>query len=65
MADELSRCAAAQPRSGARGDEHADPALHDDQAFVLEPLIGLGDGQRVGALLGGQGADRGQRVAVA
>ncbi len=39
---------------GARGDEHADAALDDDEAFVLETLIGFGDRQRVGALFGGQ-----------
>ena len=55
----------AQAGAGAGGDEHADAALDDDQPFVLEALIGLGDGQRVGALLGGEGADRGKRVAVA
>ena len=54
----------AQPRPGAGRDEHADAALDDDQPFVLEALIGLGHGQRVGLLLGGQRADRGQRVAV-
>ena len=49
---------------GAGGDEHADAALDHHQPFVLEPLIGLGDGQRVGAFLGGQRAHRRQRVAV-
>ena len=51
--------------AGAGGDEHADAAFDDDQAFVLKTLIGLGHGQRIGLLLGGEGADRGQRVAVA
>ena len=50
---------------GAGSDEHADAALDHDQPFVLEALIGLGDGQRIGALLGGERADRGKGVAVA
>ena len=40
-----------QPRPRARRDEHADPALDHDQAFVLEALIGLGDGQGICLLL--------------
>ena len=41
------------------------PRLTTISAFVLEALIGLGDGQRIGLLLGGERADRGQRIAVA
>src|SRR5436190_8200825 len=55
----------AQPRTGARGDEHADSALDDDQPLVLESLIGLGDGKRIRLLLRGERANRWQRVAVA
>src|SRR5436190_12029387 len=55
----------AQPRTGARGDEHADSALDDNQPFILESLVGLGDGQRVRLFLRGERADRRQRVAVA
>src|SRR5438128_2198873 len=47
----------AQPGAGARGDEHADSTLDDDQALVLEALIGFGDGQRVRLAFGGEGAD--------
>ena len=57
----LVRSRAAAPGS----DEHADTALHHDQAFVLESLIGLGDRQRVGTLFGGKRTDRGKGVAVA
>src|SRR5690348_9599497 len=41
-----------------RGDEHADAAFHDDQAFVLEALIGLGDRQRVRLLFRSQRSNR-------
>ena len=64
LADEDGALGFAQAGAGAGGDEHADPALDDDQPFVLEALIGLGHGQRVGAFLGGQRADRGQGIAV-
>ena len=63
--EEAAALGLAQPGAGAGGDEHADAALDHDQPFVLESLIGLGDGQRIGLLLGGEGADRRQRVAVA
>src|SRR5687768_6728434 len=49
----------------ALGYEHADAALDQDQPLVLEGLIGLGDGQRIGAMLGGEAAHRGQGIAVA
>jgi len=48
----------------AFGDKHADATLHDDQALVLKKLIGLGDGERIGAMFGGKCADGGQRIAV-
>ena len=54
-----------QSRSGARSDEHADAALHDDQALVLESLICLRHGQRVRLLLRGERTDRGEGIAVA
>jgi hypothetical protein len=44
-------------------DEHADAALDADQPVGLELLVGLGHGQRIGALLGGERAHRGQHVA--
>ena len=43
--------------------EHAHAALHADQAVGLELLVGFGDGQRIGALLGGKGAHRRQHLA--
>jgi hypothetical protein len=46
------------------GHEQANPALHHDQTFVLEALIGLGDGQRICLFLGGESPDGRQRVAV-
>src|SRR6185437_2651584 len=55
----------AKARPSARRDEHADPALHDDQPFVLETLVSLGDGERIRLLLSGKRADGGQWVAVA
>ena len=57
--------AGAEPRRRAGSDEHADTALDDDQAFVLESLICLGDRQRIGALFGGKRTDRGKGVAIA
>ena len=45
--------------------EHADAALDADQPVGLELLVGLGHGQRIGALLGGERAHRGQHVAFA
>ena len=44
-------------------NEHADAAPHLDIAIVLETLISLGDGQRVGAMFGRERADRRQLVA--
>ena len=61
LLDEAVALGVAQAGAGAGGDEHADAALDDDQPVVLEALIGLGDGQRVGALLGGEA--RGPRAA--
>src|SRR6185437_7436421 len=55
----------AEARPCAWRDEHADAALDHDQPLVLESLIGLGDGQRIGLLLGGEGADGGKRIAIA
>src|SRR5690348_10317100 len=54
----------AETRPGAGSDEHAHPALHDDQSFVLEALVGLGDGQRIRLFLNGQRADRRQRITI-
>ena len=65
VADKGLAFGVAQARAGTRRDEHADATLDDDQSFVLEALIGLGDSQRIGAFLRGQGADRRQRVTVA
>src|SRR6185503_2675047 len=61
---EAASLGVAEPCAGARSDEHADTALDDDQALVLEALIGLGHRQRIGLLLGGERADRGKRIAV-
>ena len=49
---------------GPFGDEHADAALHNDETFVLKQLVGLGDGQGIGAMFGGERAHRRQRIAV-
>ena len=54
-----------KPLARTFGDEHADPALHENQAFVLEGLVGLGHGERIGPMLRGEAADRGERVSVA
>ena len=42
-----------------------DAALHDDQALVLEALVGFGDGERVRLLFSSKRAHRRQRVAIA
>src|SRR3954470_13741045 len=51
---ELLRC--------PRQHEHADAATDLHIAVVLEALIGLGDRQRIGAMLGGKRANRGKLV---
>ena len=45
-----------------RAGLHADAAPNGDEPVFLEGLIGLGDRQRIGALIGGEGADGGKRV---
>ena len=64
LGQETAALGFAQPRARSGGNEHADAALDDDQPFILETLIGFGDGQRIGLFLRGQRADRGQGVAV-
>jgi len=54
----------AQPARCAGRHEHADAPLHLNEAIILEALIGLGHGQRIGALLRSKGAHRGQHVAI-
>ncbi len=49
----------AQPLDRARQHEHADAATDLDITVVLEALIGLGHGQRIGAMLGGKRATDG------
>jgi hypothetical protein len=55
---------AAQAGGGPIGDEHADAPLDDDQAVILETLISLGGGQRIGPMFGGKSADGGKGVPV-
>src|SRR3546814_12414697 len=50
--------AGAEPGGGALGDEHADTPLHQDKSFVLEGLVGFGDGQRIGAIFCREASDR-------
>src|SRR3546814_8725146 len=57
--------AGAEPGGGALGDEHADTPLHQDQSFVLEGLVGFGDGQRIGAIFCRAASDRGKGIPVA
>lgn len=64
LANELLALAAFQPSGSTRGNEHANPALYDDETFVLEALVSLGDGQRVGAFFGRERTDGRQRVPV-
>jgi len=65
VVEEIVAFGGPQALGGAVGDEHADPALHHHKPFVLEGLIGLCDGQRIGAMLGGEASHRRQRIAVA
>ena len=53
----------AQPLRRAGQHEHADATPYLDIAIVLKALISLSDGQRIGAVFGGEGADRGKLVA--
>jgi hypothetical protein len=57
------RSAARSLSAAPFADEHADAALDADQPVGLELLVGLGDSERIGALLGGEGRDRGKHVA--
>src|SRR5947209_1377380 len=54
----------AEASARSRSDEHPDAPFDDDQPLVLEALVSLGDGQRIGLLLSGQRADRGEGIAV-
>src|SRR5690606_31984754 len=62
--EEAGALGRAQLLGRALADEHADPALDADQPVGLELLVGLGHGERIGALLGGEGAHRGQHLAL-
>src|SRR6478735_7790316 len=57
--------ALAKARAGPGGDEHADSALHDDEAFVLKTLVGLGNRKWVRLLICRKGSDGRKGVAVA
>ena len=65
LVQELRARRGPQPLRGTAIDEHADAAPHGDQPVFLEALIGLGHGQRIGALIGGEGAYRRQRIPLA
>jgi hypothetical protein len=63
--EEVLALGGAQPLGSAGRDEHADAALDHDEPLLLEGLVGLGDGERIGAEIGGEAAHRRQRIAVA
>ena len=63
LVQELGACRHAQALGRAMIDEHADAAPNGDEPVFLEGLIGLGDRQRIGALIGGEGADGSRLVA--
>jgi hypothetical protein len=62
LLEKLAARTVAQPGGGAGQHEHADPAANRHQPVFLEALISLGDGERIGALIGGEGAHRGERI---
>ena len=63
LADEALALLPQQGGTRAGRNEHADPASHLDLAVLLELLVGLGDGERVGAFLRRERAYRREHLA--